>query len=305
MILIGDALDQLLTLPSESVQCCITSPPYWGLRDYGIDGQIGLERSHQEYIKKLCDVFWEVLRVLRNDGTLWLNLGDRYEGKDLCGIPWHVAFSLKNLGWFLRQDIIWSKSNPMPESVRDRCTKSHEYIFLLSKRPKYFFDHKAILESAVCSDEAIWDNGQNGMGGGKSYRGSGSSTRKFRSGNKERKYGADRGRPGSHLGGSIPWESDPERIQRNRRSVWTIGTEPFPEAHFATFPRKLVEPMILAGTKSGDQVLDPFCGSGTVGVVATGFGRRFIGIELNPEYAVMAERRINNSFPLLQIHNGP
>ncbi|MCI0443019.1 site-specific DNA-methyltransferase [bacterium] len=413
--MIGDALEQLRSLRDESVQCCITSPPYWGLRDYGMEGQLGLEKTPEEYIEKLVEIFREVRRVLQRTGTLWLNLGDSYassgsnptgghEGntstllggkdtqinsrrtignhnlkpKDLIGIPWRIAFALQADGWYLRQDIIWSKPNPMPESVRDRCTKSHEYIFLLTNSRKYFYDQEAILERSVYSNEAIYDNGQNGMAGGRSYKGSGSSTRKFRSGNKERKYGDDRGRPGSHLGGSIPWEGRPSKhgddiedvITRNRRSVWNIGTEPFPEAHFATFPTKLVEPMIQAGTSDrgccsncgspieriteskrmnrtelnpadpryrpntyngayneingkGDAgytetktigwqpscdcnvdvapctILDPFCGSGTTGLVAIGLGRKFIGIELNPKYAEMAERRIYNAFPLL------
>lgn len=300
MILIGDALTELRKIDDESVQCCVTSPPYWGLRDYGVSGQIGLELTPDEYVMGLVEVFREVRRVLRRDGTLWLNLGDTYatggkggggsfmkergdaawqsrskvngwkkappglKDKDLVGIPWRVAFALQADGWYLRQDIIWAKPNPMPESVRDRCTKSHEYVFLLSKKNDYFCDMTAIKEGAVRANEAIWDNGLHGHAGGKSHSGQGSSTRKF--------------------------GSDPTK--KNRRSVWTVKTSPFKGAHFATMPPKLVEPCVKAASTPGQTVLDPFFGAGTVGLVAGALGRKFIGIELNPEYAELARRRL-------------
>lgn len=304
MILIGDAYEQLATLPSKSVQCCVTSPPYWALRDYGVDGQIGLESSPQAYIGALLMIFEQVHRVLKDDGTLWLNLGDSYatgagkadkaggraginsrqihakavpdcgpnrlpipglKAKDLIGIPWRLALSLQSVGWYLRQDIIWSKPNPMPESVRDRCTKSHEYLFLLAKSERYFFDSQAIREPTSHGREAKWDNGLDGHGGGESHAGQGSSTRKF--------------------------SRDPGR--RNRRTVWTVAPKPVKGAtHFATFPPALIEPCILAGSRPDDTVLDPFFGTGTTGLVAKAHGRRYIGIELNPTYAELARGRI-------------
>ena len=296
-ILIGDVFTQLQTMPDNSVQCVITSPPYWGMRDYGtaswdggdsrcnhkvgrfeysvsgkqasnsasaghqaydvcpkcgatrIDSQIGLEQTPQEYVTKMVSVFREVWRVLKNDGVLWLNLGDSYAGnnsratnggiksKDLVGIPWRVAFALQAGGWYLRQDIIWAKPNPMPESVTDRCTKSHEYVFMLTKEPRYYFNSEAIKEPSTT----------------KGYK------------------------------------------TRNKRDVWTIPTKPLKEAHFAVMPEALVEPCILASTRQDDTVLDPFTGSGTVGVVAYKLRRNFIGIELNPEYATIANNRIRNT----------
>ena len=270
--------------------------------------------------------------MLRKDGTLWLNMGDSYAAggqnsgstpealtemqrgnggcryerrvapaglkpKDLCGIPWMLAFALRADGWWLRQDIIWSKPNPMPESVTDRCTKAHEYLFLLTKSARYYFDQAAIAEEATCNRERGTATYAQVPGGGDN---SGLS-RLSRSGNKERKPASARGVPvdtdGSTNGavaGSVPWEV----ATRNKRSVWEIATQPFAEAHFATFPEKLIEPCILAGSKPGDVVLDPFCGSGTTGVVALRYHRDFVGIELNPEYAEMAERRIGGEIPL-------
>lgn len=305
LILCGDALDKLRTLDSQSVQTCVTSPPYFALRDYGIDGQIGLEETPKEYIDKLVEVFREVKRVLRPDGTLWLNIADSYAGstkagkwregsaradgsvrgdgqsrrnrngigavegckpKDLIGIPWMLAFALRADGWYLRQDIIWNKPNAMPESVRDRCTKSHEHIFLLTKQPRYYFDYEAIKEPA-----AMKGNSKSFRGGGRSFYNSAEATRESH-GNMKNETGT-----------------------RNKRDVWTIATHPFKEAHFATFPEKLVEPCILAGCPEGGTVLDPFTGSGTTGVVAKKHGRNFIGIELNPEYREMAIKRINET----------
>lgn len=327
-IICGDALTELRKLPDESVNCCVTSPPYWGLRDYGVEGQIGLESSPQAFIGRLVEVFSEVRRVLRKDGTLWLNLGDTYAStwscgrrnavgsgacdygnrqtrtgngikeKDLVGIPWRVAFALQLDGWFLRQDIIWSKPNPMPESVRDRCTKSHEYVFLLSKSPKYNFNSEAIAEVAARAEEAIYDNGKNGLHSGASHAGNGSSTRKFKagtSGNLERKPGSARGCPtdtGSNVCGSVPWEG----ITRNRRSVWTVATRPYPGAHFATFPPELIEPMVLAGCPVGGTVLDPFAGSGTTLEVAQRLGRKAIGVELNPQYVKLIHKRLRQGY---------
>jgi DNA modification methylase len=283
-----------------SVQCCVTSPPYWGLRDYGHDDQIGLEKTPEEYVARMVDVFRGVRRVLRDDGTLWLNLGDSYAAgghggggsymaerkdaawqrestatgfrsappglkpKDLVGIPWRVAFALQADGWYLRSDIIWAKPNPMPESVTDRPTKAHEYLFLLTKSARYFYDADAVREDHT-SKPIARNRHQNGGGSAESM--SGDVTQNF---------------------GSM--EYNPHG--RNRRTVWTIPTQPFPGAHFAVFPPALVEPCILAGSKKGDTVLDPFAGSGTVGVVCRKHERDFIGIEINPEYARMARGRL-------------
>jgi DNA modification methylase len=417
----GHVLTELAKLPEESVQCCVTSPPYWGLRDYKIEpqvwdgeplcqhqwsslippratsnwdsfndytkpgqitgggkrqtmassnqpghgsfcskcsawrGSLGLEPTPELYVEHIVAVFREVRRVLRPDGTCWVNLGDSYttrmfshdslrtvpvtngewckEGqrgvftpiqppesfgklkpKDLVGIPWRVAFALQADGWWLRSDIIWHKPNPMPESITDRPTKAHEYLFLLTKSQRYFYDAAAIMEpcqsgpsdvrkmqeqipriggKTLTADDPLYAANQNtnidkkrGVGG--TIRGSG---------NKERKLGgeADNGRLNTHLGSSIPWEGT---LYRNRRSVWTIATQPFPEAHFATFPEGLVEPCILAGSKEDDLVLDPFAGAGTVGLVAMKCGRSFVGIEINPDYVTMASARITALAPL-------
>lgn len=280
-LLVGDARERLSELPDGIVQACITSPPYFGLRDYGVDGQIGLEETPQEYVERLVDVFREVKRVLAGDGTLWLNLGDSYAGswgasalwgvkpKDLLGIPWRVAFALQADGWCLRSDCIWSKPNPMPESVRDRPTRAHEYVFLLSKSGRYYYDHEAIKEPAV-SDHP-----------------SGNGFKRPQSLSRQNKDGTPKGKDEqwADVGG-----------KRNRRSVWHIPVRPFKGAHFAVFPEALVEPMVLAGSRPGDLVLDPFTGSGTTAVVALRHGRRFLGIELNPEYADMARERVR---PLL------
>lgn len=275
-ILQGDALEQLRTISSESVHTCVTSPPYFGLRDYGVDDQIGQEETVEEYIRRLVDVFREVRRVLKNDGTLWLNIGDSYAAnrtyqaqigckpKDMIGIPWMLAFALRADGWYLRQDIIWAKPNPMPESVKDRCTKSHEYIFLLSKNKKYYFDSDAIKEAVA-------------------------ETSKVRlSQNIAEQHGSYRV-PGKTNG---PMKAVGGTSTRNKRDVWIIPTKPFKGAHFAVFPEKLVEPCVLAGCPKGGTVLDPFAGSGTTGVVAKNLGRNFIGIELNQDYIYLAEQRI-------------
>ena len=323
MIKKGDALTVLAGMEPESVHCCVTSPPYWGLRDYGVDGQLGLEQTPEEYVERMVEVFSEVKRVLRDDGTLWLNLGDSYAGsgtvgrndkqdggglydgpqrewkpemtyqrktgfdfgrtgktsslggnahrgrgnpvdglktKDLIGIPWRVAFALQRDGWYLRCDIIWAKPNPMPESVKDRPTKAHEYIFLMSKNQKYYYDADAIRELAD-PDLTVRDR----------------DTTKLNN------------TPGRTKMGGLKTN---EYEYKNKRSVWNVPTQPFPDAHFAVFPPKLIEPCILAGSPEGGIVLDPFFGSGTTGLVAKNNARKFIGIELNEEYIKMAEKRL-------------
>lgn len=282
-----DCLEGLKLLDDKSIDCCVTSPPYYGLRDYGVDGQIGLENTLEEYIKNLVIVFREVKRVLKDEGTLWLNLGDSYAGsgkgqvpaslkpKDLMGVPWRVAFALQEDGWYLRQDIIWAKPNPMPESVKDRCTKSHEYIFLLSKNRKYYFDYEAIEEPA-------------------NYDGRKDTLLK---GSPKYEKCVVPGQAGHSMAakGHERWKKN-ERGEyvRNKRSVWTIPTKPFKEAHFATYPPDLIKPCILAGCPVGGIVLDPFMGSGTTAQVALELQRNFIGFELNPKYIEIAEKyRLN------------
>lgn len=326
-ILVGDSLEVLKSLPDACVDCCITSPPYYGLRDYGVAGQLGLEKSPLDYIQKIVAVFREVRRVLKDDGTLWLNIADSYAGsgkgrlkdgshsadksksgsylssvggslsptkadgikrKDLIGIPWLVAFALRQDGWYLRQDIIWSKTNAMPESVKDRCTKSHEYIFLLSKSERYYFNSEAIKEPAVGFDNSLpagsrgtlRPNSRLRKGNARSFRGGGAYTagRAFHNGTEtcRETHGNTENKTGL----------------RNKRDVWSISTQGYKGAHFATFPEKLIEPCVLAGCKENGLVLDPFIGSGTTAVVAKKHGRNYIGIELNEEYAKMANGRI-------------
>lgn len=297
-IITGDAFEELAKIPSNSVQMCCCSPPYWGLRDYGHAGQLGMERTPDEYVANMRLIFEQVKRVLRPDGTLWLNLGDSYSNatvgkrsggtlnqwkdggrrnpdvnepttlraaglpaKNLVGIPWRVAFALQADGWYLRQDIIWHKPNPMPESVRDRCTKAHEYIFLLAKSEKYLFNIDAIKEPAN------YPNGPRNTKFGK-Y----ADAEMFRRHGNLDKIGP--------------------RSTRQKRSVWRVTTKSFKGAHFATFPENLIEPCVLAGSNPGDTILDPFFGAGTTGVVAKKHGRKYIGIEINPEYAAMASKRI-------------
>lgn len=289
-IIVGDVRETLGYLDDCSIQTCITSPPYWGLRDYGTTNQIGLEPTLDEYIEQLAYVFDDVRRVLKDDGVLWLNLGDSYAGpnnsrassngragygapregtysklgaglktKDLVGVPWRVAFALQQAGWYLRQDIIWHKPNPLPESVKDRCTKSHEYLFMLTKSPKYYFNNEAIREPAKYA-------GDNRGARGDSRRGT--------------KMNSMSGTTGEY---------------RNKRDVWSIPVRPFKGAHFAVMPEALVEPCVLAASRENDTILDPFAGAGTVGVVAKRHNRSFIGIELNPEYADIANTRIANT----------
>ena len=340
-ILEGDVLETLKDLPACSVQCVVTSPPYYGLRDYGVEGQIGLEPTPEVYVQQLVKVFREVWRVLKDDGTLWLNLGDSYNGsgkggnpegspftkqktnqgslldrptrisglkpKDLIGIPWMVAFALRADGWYLRSDIIWAKPNPMPESVKDRPTKSHEYIFLFTKSPDYFYDYEAILETAVNRPTDSWDKRKSaGAGSGSMDNGHNSSLAKGKGfSHTLGGYGVpknlqpDGQQPNSIHVKRLTGESDENYQMRNKRDVWTVNTKPYKGAHFATFPTELIEPCILAGSKEGDTVLDPFNGSGTTGAVALKHRRSYIGCELNPKYIQLTNRRLARVQPVL------
>ena len=314
-IILGDCIAGMKTLGDQSINTCVTSPPYFGLRDYkGGDAEIGCEASPEDYVRKMVEVFREVHRVLRDDGTLWLNLGDSYasngcyinswlkkehnkgkkhlhtnnhdryedrkafrggeygiKGKDLMGVPWRVAFALQADGWYLRQDIIWNKPNPMPESVEDRCTKSHEYIFLLSKNPKYYYDQESVKEPVAESTVSRLSQ--------KNLMNQNGSTRV----------------PGK-TNGNMKAVGNTET--RNRRSVWTVTTKPFRGAHFATFPIDLITPCILAGCPEDGTVLDPFTGSGTTAVAALTNRRNFVGCELNPDYAKLAKDRIKTEVPI-------
>jgi len=339
MILCGDALTELRKLPDESVNCCVTSPPYWGLRDYGVPGQLGLEETPEEYVAHMVEVFCEVRRVLRSDGTLWLNLGDSYaangarrnnngEGastmgwpgqrketlnkaakmvlpavhsglkpKDLVGIPWRVAFALQSDGWWLRQDIIWAKPNPMPESVRDRCTKAHEYIFMLTKSAKYWYDAEAIWEPAIYGEEHA--NKATSWGTNRKHPNKANVAQYAFVGENHTchiKADKQRGHSRRHAGFNDRWDAMSKEEQcsymRNKRSVWTIATRPYAEAHFATFPPEIPELCIKAGCPKGGKVLDPFFGAGTTGLVAMRLGREFIGVDLSPAYCEMARKRI-------------
>ncbi len=309
MILVGDCRESLRSLPDQSVHCVVTSPPYFGLRDYGVDGQIGQETTPEDFVAAMVEVFREVRRVLRDDGTFWLNLGDSFAssvkgsglgGKNLIGIPWRVALALQADGWILRQDIIWHKPNPMPESVRDRCTKAHEYIFMLTKSSRYFYDNDAVKNPP---SEALLKQVVAGYAGSdtKDYavaRAQSASGTKGRIIEQARKkIDKQRGHGRRHAGFNDRWDamskSEQQLLGSNKRSVWTVSTKPFKEAHFATYPPDLIEPCILAGCPEGGTVLDPFFGAGTTGLVAQRHGRNWIGCELNPTYAEIAERRIN------------
>src|SRR3990167_3801776 len=301
-IFCGDSFMILSKIPSNFVDCIITSPPYFGLRDYGVHGQLGLEKTPEEYVDKIFDVFREAKRVLKRRGTVWLNLGDSYSAggngghgekqhtnrgtramakkpkktprlkpKNLIGIPWRIALALQADGWYLRQDIIWHKPNPMPESVTDRCTKSHEYIFLISKSPKYYFE--------TIKEKANYDGRkQEKMRGSSKY-----ADKEIVPGNTPHTFASR---------GHVRWQTIGGEKMRNKRSVWTVPNQPLQETHFATFPESLIEPMILAGCPKGGIVLDLFMGSGTVAVVAKKLDRNYIGIEINPEYIKIAKRRL-------------
>jgi len=305
----------------------VTSPPYFGLRDYGVTGQIGLERTPDEFIAKLVAVFREVRRVMTDDGTCWVNIGDSYAAnrgyqvpdskhvdvgnsrgqkaaeyglkpKDLIGIPWMLAFALRADGWYLRQDIIWQKPNPMPESVTDRCTKAHEYVFMLSKSSTYWYDADAIAEPAIYA--GLTGQDESGFKNPMNFNGKHASAPTVRN---QKKSDKQRGHGRRHDGFNDRWDAMSKTEQcggtRNKRSVWSIATRPFAEAHFATFPPELPELCIKAGCPKGGTVLDPFFGAGTTGLVADRLGRNAIGIELNPEYAAIARKRIVSDAPLL------
>jgi DNA modification methylase len=283
----GDALAVLKTFPAESVHCAVTSPPYYGLRDYGEEGQIGREDSPEEYISRLAAVFGEVWRVLKPDGTLWLNIADTYAGngkgstghndykpKDLIGVPWLLAFALRNDGWYLRNAVVWAKENPMPESVKDRFTRCYEFVFLLAKSKNYYFDGLSVAEPVAKSTVRRMKGGNRG-------------TCKYTDGapgQARQKINAAR------APGSIPDELIP--VLRNRRDVWHINTVPYHGAHFAAFPPDLARTCLLAGCPRGGVALDPFFGSGTTGLAAKESGRRYIGIDINAEYCRLAEERI-------------
>lgn len=316
----GDCRDLLPWVADGLVDCCVTSPPYWGLRDYGVAGQIGQEATPEEFVETMVRVFREVRRVLKPEGTLWLNLGDSYAGsglpglkpKDLVGIPWRVALALQADGWWLRQDIIWHKPNPMPESVTDRCTKAHEYVFLLSKGERYYFDQEAIKEKSsegthprrAMKTPDGWDTsrGEGGHGvfhkngrekGKTSWKGSEFHTGKTGGHQQGRAQGERKFDPGAGNKNNASFDAAlavmPE--SRNKRSVWTVATKPYKEAHFATYPPDLVKPCILAGCPAGGLVLDPFGGSGTTGEVALELGRRALLMELSGEYLKLIHRR--------------
>lgn len=371
----GDVMEVLGRFPDESFDCVITSPPYWGLRDYGVEGQLGLEKTPEDFIKKMVEVFREVRRVLKTEGTLWLNIGDSYVGswgnysgenrgagrqrkivngsrvpnpsyagkegwrppttdvkgmkaKDLVGIPWMLALALRADGWYLRQDIIWAKPNPMPESVQDRCTKSHEYIFLMAKSPKYYFDADAIKTQGKNPQDDIrrisgqlelnksapteminglrprkQQNRPSGWATGRDHSAVGWATEKNQGRAGKRKTWDERKNVGEPMRygvqSSTPDLGDGPDGMANKRSVWNVPTHSFREAHFATFPEDLVAPMIKAGCPRGGVVLDPFMGAGTTGVVAKKLNRKYVGIELNKEYVAMAETRIKKTQDVL------
>lgn len=345
-IIFGDCVETMKDLITKGVkvQTCITSPPYFGLRDYGVEGQIGLEETPQAYVDKMVEVFRCVRDLLADDGTLWLNLGDSYASyrdgkatpdttrgnsigtlvpkglasnrksstfinsgikhKDLIGIPWRVALALQADGWYLRQDIIWAKPNPMPESVTDRCTKSHEYIFLMSKNPKYYFDHEAIKEPCAESSYKRWNQDiENQVGSNRvpgktngNMKAVGIPTKIRFGGNK---YGDSDDPKHATKSGNCYVDTG----TRNKRSVWTQAVKPYKGAHFATFPPQLIEPCVLAGSRINDIVFDPFMGSGTTAQVAIENGRQYLGCELNPEYEKLQKERINEALGTLLIKN--
>lgn len=276
-VLNGEALEVLKNFPSSIVQTVVTSPPYYGQRDYCADDQIGMEQTPEEYIERLVNIFDEVKRVLREDGTLWLNIGDKYINGNLAGLPWRLAIALKERGWLLRSDIIWHKPNAMPSSVQNRPTTDHEYIFLFAKNSKYFYDADSIREPHVTFSE------KSKMKGGRNHLGKEGGTPE---------QGKNSGNSNLHRG---RWDQAFHPKGRNKRTVWEVPLSKFREAHFAVFPEKLIEPCILAGSSEGSVVLDPFFGSGTTGLVSLMKGRKFIGIELNKHYCEIAIKRIFSS----------
>lgn len=295
----GDCTETLRQMPDGIAQTCVTSPPYFGLRDYkGGAAEIGKEKTPAEFVAALVAVFREVRRVLKDDGCAWINMGDSYgKGKQLLGIPWRLAFALQDDGWILRQEIIWAKPNPMPESVTDRCTKSHESIFLLSKSEKYYFDAGAIKEAAAPSSIVRWSQDLEQQAGSDRVPGKTNGNMKAVGGKGGKN--AFRGQGHQRDGDTGPANREGRDMRdvgagdtRNKRSVWTVATTPYKGAHFATFPPVLIEPCILAGAPSGGVVLDPFFGSGTTGFVAQNLGRKFIGCELNPAYKDLQDERL-------------
>lgn len=344
----GDCRDTMRRWAAENVkaQTCVTSPPYFGLRDYGHPGQIGLEQTPEEYIAAMVEVFRCARDVLADDGTLWLNIGDSYartggtdrkvstsakvgstrntleqmsdrtstaaslglKDKDLIGIPWMLAFALRADGWYLRQDIIWAKPNPMPESVTDRCTKAHEYLFLLTKSERYFFDNEAIKEPAAPASLARWAQDVEAQAGSARVPGKTNGNMKAVGGRSKRdSFKRDDSKRANVIPGQTAGTHRPDREEstwdtetRNKRSVWSVATVPYSGAHFATFPPALIEPCILAGSKPGQIVLDPFFGSGTTGMVAQNLGRQWIGCELNPEYKPLQDERLRQPGLILE-----
>jgi len=328
-VLIGDARDKLSVIPDKIANMCVTSPPYYQLRDYGAENQIGMENTPESFINNLVDVFRQVKRILKDDGTLWINIGDTYYGgntqpgggshngkhiksgtppkkqkvnglkpKDLIGIPWMLAFALRADGWYLRQDIIWSKPNPMPESVIDRCTKSHEYIFMLSKSPKYYYDSFAIRTPMKESSVSRLAQNIDGQKGSSRVPGKTNGTMKAVGGDKQRGHGR------RHAGFNGRWDALTKEQQcslgANKRSVWNIATKPFKEAHFATFPQELIVDCIKAGCPEEGIILDPFFGAGTTGLVARKLNRNFIGCELNAGYVDISQSRMNKELGLFK-----
>jgi DNA modification methylase len=338
-IINSDCLKGLKQLPDGCVDCCVTSPPYFGLRDYGHEGQIGLEQTPEAFVSKMVEVFTEVKRVLKKEGTLWLNLGDSYNGsgkggnpegsvwsgfvgnknreksakpkaektdikglkpKDLIGIPWMVAFALRSSGWYLRQDIIWHKPNPMPESVTDRCTKAHEYIFLLSKSQKYYYNHEAVKQPMALSSFDRLNQDVEGQQGSDRVPGKTNGKMKavgqYVGGKKHKNVQIDGSKVQSfhktRNDNGQEWQNDDGKA--NKRSVWTVTTKPFSEAHFATFPEDLIVDCIKAGCPENGIVLDPFMGAGTTALVASKLNRNFIGFELNAEYIEIAKKRLQS-----------
>ena len=323
-VFFGDCRTTMRDLKAQGVrvQCCVTSPPYFGLRDYGHPGQIGLEKTPAEYVAALVEVFDGVRDLLADDGVLWLNLGDSYANdakwggssggkhvqalhgntgirrgkkstglkpKDLVGAPWRVAFALQEAGWYLRQDIIWHKPNPMPESVTDRCTKAHEYLFLLTKSERYYWNAEAMKEPAVGQNLHDLTGPGYAAPGQTAHTGNRSKRDSFKRDDSKRAEVIPRQTVGTHRADRD--ESEYDTARRNRRSVWTVATQPYAGAHFAVFPAALIEPCVLAGSRLGDVVLDPFMGSGTTAQVAQALGRQWIGCELNDEYAPLQQAR--------------
>lgn len=333
----SECLLGLKSLPDNSIHCCVTSPPYYGLRDYGIPEQIGLEETPEEYIRKLVSIFHEIQRVLKPDGTLWVNIGDSYAGsmkgaarfpdnamnykqgtnrgtlgkatlvkqctgckpKDLIGIPWMLAFSLRADGWYLRQDIIWHKPNPMPESIKDRCTKAHEYIFLLSKSQRYYFDIESIKQVAVTNE-----NRPSGVQRNREYNYNSKENNYPMAYRKQ--YVGGRKRKSQELSENDPmFRASTERLyvpsgKANKRSVWSVCTSAFKDAHFAVFPPSLIVDCIKAGCPEDGIVLDPFMGAGTTAVVARKLNRNYIGFELNPEYVSIANNRLERELGIFK-----